>query len=397
MTRIGKILITLGILLVGFGVSALLFLAAEDPERTPVERFVPAVEVLEVRSEDASALIPSQGLVRPLRRTKISSEVGGKVVEMNESFEVGGYVDEGEMFVRIDGADFEAAVARAAAELADAELALAVEQAQAAQARRDWLRLGEEEDASPLMLREPQVANAEARVASAEAALGKARRDHERTVIRAPYAGRILERDVDLGAVLSPGSGIAELVSTGIYEVRLPVSVDDVPLLGMESGDHQPEVVFHARVGGETKQWSGRIVRSAGQVDRSARSVHLIGRVEVEGGDDGPGMDELWMPGFFVQAMIEGRTLEGVFRVPRSALREGNRLLIVDDDDILRFRRVELVHGTRDVVYVSAGLEDGERICLTSLSGVIDGETRVLPTVVEKSAGQVASPGPSLN
>jgi len=393
MTNIGKAIISIVILLFGIGAAAVLIHSRDEPEPVAVERIVPVVEVLRVEREDVRVQVPSQGMVRPLRQTRISSEVGGKVVAMDDGFEVGGYVGEGVVLVRIDSADYEAALAQAEAELANANLMLETELAQAAQAERDWRRLGGDGEASPLVLRAPQVASVRARMDSAEAVVNKARRDLERTLIRTPYAGRILDRSVDLGALVSPGAGIAELASVGKYEVYLPVSVDEVPLIELR-GEDRTEVIFEARVGGETYRWVGDIVRSSGQVDRAARSVHLVALVDAED-ETNAGMEEMWMPGFFVQATIRGRVLEGVIRVPRSALSEGNRVLVIDEDNLLRFRHVEIVHGNLDEVFIIDGLEGGELVCLTRLSGVIDGQTRVEPVVGDESAGRISGSLPS--
>ena len=74
----------------------------------------------------------------------------------------------------------------------------AEEEADAAVARREWEQLGEG-PGSPLVLREPHIAEAQAAVTAAEAALEKARLDLERTEVRAPFAGRVRHKNIDVG------------------------------------------------------------------------------------------------------------------------------------------------------------------------------------------------------
>ncbi len=77
--------------------------------------------------------------------------------------------------------------------------------------------------------------------------------------------------------------------------------------------------------------------------------------------------------GLFVQASIGGRTAERVAVVPRQALQDGGRVLVVDDENRLRFRDVELLRVEGDEALISAGLRDGERVCISMIQAPIDG------------------------
>jgi hypothetical protein len=75
----------------------------------------------------------------------------------------------------------------------------------------------------------------------------------------------------------------------------------------------------------------------------------------------------------FVEAEIVGRTVEGIYVIPRAALRVDDRVLVVDGEDRLRLRGVEILRTTRDDIVVRSGLSEGERICLSALAAVTDG------------------------
>ena len=75
----------------------------------------------------------------------------------------------------------------------------------------------------------------------------------------------------------------------------------------------------------------------------------------------------------FVEAVIEGREMSDLFRVPRSAFRGEDTLLAVDTMDRLRFRTVDVVRRVHDSVLIRSGLEEGDRVCVSLLDGPVDG------------------------
>ena len=120
----------------------------------------------------------------------VGAAVAGRVIEVSPSFVPGGFFEKGELLLRIDPFDYRQASVQATGAVAQADLRLATELAEADVARKEWEELGEGKP-TPLTLREPQVAEAQAALASARAALENAERNLERTAIAAPYAGRV--------------------------------------------------------------------------------------------------------------------------------------------------------------------------------------------------------------
>ena len=114
-------------------------------------------------------------------------------------------------------------------------------------------------------------------------------------------------------------------------------------------------------------------MRTEAEIDPRTRMVHVVARVEDPYGHGGPPGRPPLAVGAFVEASIEGRLCPGVVRVPRAALRETDQVLVVDPDDRLRFRRVDLLQAGREDVLVAKGLEDGERVCVSPLEAIVDG------------------------
>ena len=366
-----RVLLPLLVLALGIAALALLVALRRQPAPRPPVIPVPVVETVPVRYGPERVIVRAEGTVEAETRTTLVAEVGGKVLEVSPHFEDGEFVRQGELLLRIDPVDWRAALESARATLARAELALAQEEAAAAQARRDWERFGEG-DPDPLVVHEPQLARARAEVDAARAAVARAERDLARTEIRAPYDGRVLARNVDVGQVVMPGTALGSLYATDAVLVPLPVPDDelawlDVPLApGAPAG---PPVILRARFGGRERRWKGRIVRTGGQIDPKSRMVRLVARVDrpfVPGGAP-------LAPGMFVRAEIPGKLLPRAARLPRVALRGEDTVLVVDEESRVRIRKVEVLRRERDSVLVGEGLADGERIAITPLEIVTDG------------------------
>ena len=197
--------------------------------------------------------------------------------------------------------------------------------------------------------------------------------------MRSPYAGRVREKRVDVGQYISVGAPVATLYSIDVAEVRLPLpdaelQYLDLPLIyrGDRDGDG-PAVTLTATFAGGTHEWEGRVVRTEGEIDPRSRMVHVVAQVENPyGRGDEPGRPPL-AAGMYVRATIHGRTIEGVASLPRSALRSDGNVWVIDGDDRLRIRNVAVLRTDREYVYVSGGLSEGERVCVSALEVVSEG------------------------
>ena len=322
--------------------------------------------------------VESQGTVNPRTESQLVPEVSGRVTWVSPSFVSGGFFEAGDVLLRIDPFDYEQALIAARAEVARSRVLLERERAEAELARKEWEDLGQG-DGSPLTLREPQVAEMQAGVEAAGANLQRAERNLERTVVRAPYAGRVREKRVDVGQFVSVGAPVATLYSIDVAEVRLPLpDADlqylDLPLVyrGDRDGDG-PVVTLTATFAGGSYEWEGRVVRTEGEIDPRSRMVHVVAQVENPyGRGDTPGRPPL-AAGMYVRAAIHGRSIESIAVLPRRALRSGGKVWVVDADGRLRIRSVEVLRADRERVYVSDGLSEGERVCVSALEVVSEG------------------------
>ncbi|MCH9649145.1 MAG: efflux RND transporter periplasmic adaptor subunit [Deltaproteobacteria bacterium] len=390
-------------LLLGLGVLALLVKSRPQVEREVAPVVPPLVRTVTVEPKRLALTVESQGTVQPSTEASLVVEVPGKVVWVSPSFAAGGFFRAGEPLVRLDRRDFELAVVRAQAEVSRSNVRLSQIEAEAALAKAEWQELGEGRVASPLVLRLPQVEEAKAVVQAAEASLQVAKLNLERTTIRSPYAGRVRIKQADLGQYLAPGQPVGGIYGVDYAEVRLPVpnaqlAYLELPLAYRDEGGSEPGPVVELSTvfAGRTHHWQGRIVRTEGEIDPQSRLVNLVARV-----DDpyGRGQDELRPPlavGLFVEAEIQGMTLNDVTTLPRSALlstalpnsaNNEYRVLVLDREDRLRFRSVEVLRRSGSEVLVSGGLSRGERVCISTLEAPVDGMVvRTLAEPAEEAA-----------
>lgn len=382
--------LVLAVLVIGLGVMGSQELAKqlEPPSDKAPETVLPVVRTVTAETADIRISVHAQGTVVPRTESALVAEVSGRVLELSDSFAEGGFFAEGATLVRIDPTDYELARSRAELAVAQAERRLAEEKADADVARLDWERHGGEGEASELVLRVPQVREAEAALAAAEADLAKAELDVERCTVVAPYAGRVRAKSVDVGGFVQRGAPIAVVYAVDRAEVRLPIDDDELAFIDLpisfRGGGQQvegPAVLLRSEFAGKTHTWEGRVVRTEGELDPKTRMVTAV--VEVE--DPYGRSQEMERPplaiGMFVEAEIEGRLLEGVVSLPRTCMRNGDEVLVATEVGQRRLfvREVGVLRTERDRVLIGGGLEDGERVVTTPLETVVNGMRVRLP------------------
>ncbi len=375
-------LVILGLALAGVGLQ----LATREPaQRRAPEVRAPLVRVVEARPESITFVVEAQGTVAPRTASDLVPEVSGKVVWISPSLVPGGFFEAGAPLLRLDRADFLSAV-----EAARATLERARSEEDRARKNRDRQReLARQSVTSQARIDDAENAHriAAAALREARVRLDDAQRQLERTEIRAPYAGRVRTKAVDVGQFVSRGTPVARLYAVDWAEVRLPVPDRELRFLDVPLGyrpapaagqpelqrpETGPEVTLRAEFAGRQHSWTGRVVRTEGELDPKSRMVTLVARVE-DPYAVGPGDRPPLAVGMFVRAEIQGRKVPDAFVLPRAALQGEETLLVLGEGDRLEIRRVEVLRRERGRVVVGAGLQPGDRVCLTPLPGAVDG------------------------
>ena len=393
MRPAAKVILPLLVLAVAGGIAWWLIVTKPEPPQRPVPPAYTRIEATRVQPSDYQVKVETQGVIRPRTETLLIPEVSGRVLEVASYFRDGGFFEKDDLLLKIDPLNYETAVVISESNVAQARTALAEEQARGEQALENWKRLGKQGAPSDLVLRKPQLAEMEARLKAAEAELLRARRDLERTEIRAPYAGRVLEQSVDVGQYVAPGTQLAQLYAVDYVEIRLPLTNEELEFVEIpemfrgnvpdETARYGggPRVVLRGELGGRVAEREGRIVRVEGAIDQRSRQLFVVAQVEdpYRKQEDG---SLLLKFGMFVDAVVDGKTLENVFVLPRAAVRAGDEVILVEPGNRIRRQPVDAIWSDRDHVVVAdgGGLKEGDVVCLTPLAFPANG-AMVLPTI----------------
>ena len=371
------------LLFIGLGVLGIRYFINTKPAVETEEKFqlIPVVRALRAELQDMKLAVSSQGTVGPRAQTSLLPEISGRVLYISPSLVTGGFFEEGEALLRIDPYDYQLAIVQAESAIAQARLNLEQEKAEAEVSRQEWEDLGKGEAASPLVLRQPQIANAEASLESARASLEQARRNLKKTEIKAPYSGRVRQKNVDIGQYVSPGASLAQLYSVDVAEVRVPLpdaelAFVNIPLnyRGDDSGGGEgPAVLVTAEFAGQEHAWKGKIVRTEGEIDPATRMLYAIVQVEDPYGRSKDRDKPPLAVGMFVNTEIQGRRVSGVVILPRSAIRDGSTVWIVNGESRLEFRDVNVLKSETNRVIIDKGLGEGDLICISTLDAVVEG------------------------
>ena len=294
--------------------------------------------------------------------------------------EAGGFISEGETLLRLDTSDYETMQARSNASMRQAK-------AEADHAAREYGRM--KELAVDRLASESQLQDAQrlaevtsARLSDAVANLDQASLDLARAEIKAPFDAIVNTREVELGQYVNRAQSVAVLYGAGEVEVRVPLAIRqlgflDIPLglRGELSEDEAPSVIINGMYGGIEHRWQGKLVRIEASIDPNTNTVQTIIRVrQPMEAMVASGEASIPLPiGLYVNADIQGKTVSDIIALPRSVIRNNNQVLVVNAENKMFFREVEIFRLEEDNVLISGGLLPGERICISPIQAVVDG------------------------
>ena len=377
-----RIVLPIAILIGCFLISGYLIRNPTTVEEAAIEIIPVSVRVAEVNLESVDLVVGSQGKVQAAQTASLSAPVAGPVEWISSSMEAGGYVEGGQALLRLEAADFETALERSWANLQQAQAESEFADTELARMRE----LAEQRLASDSQLQDAQRrANVnKARLIDAQASYDQAQLDLDRTEIRAPFNAVIQSRDVELGQYVNRAQSVALLYGADEVEVRVPLAIRQLGFLNVPLGqrgeiseEHAPDVLLTGMYGGQKYNWPGKLVRIEASIDPSSNTVQTIIRVSQPSTDDEQdenGLRTIPLPiGLYVEADIQGRTVENIISLPRSVIRNNNQVLIVDAENKMYYREVEIFRLEEQQVLISSGILPGERICISPIQAVVDG------------------------
>ena len=360
-----------------------------------------AVEVLSLTPQTYSVILNSFGTVKPRTQSVLVSQVSGQINDVSPQFRDGGFFEKGDILVAIDDRDHQAEVKISQASLMSAKQALLEEEAKVEQALVDWQRLGNGKKPNALVLRKPQLAAAQAQVLSAQASLAKAQLVLERSKVIAPYAGRILKKQVDLGQVVANNTQLADIYAVDYVEIRLPINNRDLDFIVLpEEYRHNNKdsagssVILTSNLIGK-QRWQGKVVRTEGAIDENSQQLYIVAQIDDPYGaktysntssstnqNNNQSTHQNIAPikiGQYVNANITGKTIKNALVIPNTTIRQGSYVYVVEkagDVNVLKRKDINIRWQNSKEAIIDNGLQFGEQLVLTSL-GQVNSGTRV--------------------
>ena len=359
------------------------YLISTGPEarKKPFVERLPVVEVASLKAQDYTVTVKASGIVRAGIRTNLISEVSGRVLAISEGFKEGSYFNKNETLLKIDPSNYETALAIAESDVAANKASLDQLLEEEKSTRRSYrlaktnLKIGRAEVARLTRLLKQKVITRSALDAEQqklnqlqqrlEEAQGKlntfksrklaiqakinasiSRKKQEalnlsHTMVKAPYRGRVLKKNIDIGQFITKGSNLGTIVATDYVYVDLPVSLSQYELLGIPEAFQNktnqsatlPTVTFTSTNSRLKSSWVGKVVRTSAALDAESRQIKVIARI------DSPFIEKEGVTapvriGQYLNAQIKGITFKNVYVIDTSAVRQNKEILLLNKGQV---------------------------------------------------------------
>ncbi len=375
--KIFKFIAPVLVLALGVGVVQALVATKPAPEKKDDSLRLVSLYVDEVYTETSNITVITQGEARPKTEFDLVPQVSGRITFVAEEFAEGAEFSPNTTLIKIEDSEYKLAVVRAKAGVATAHTGLQRELATAQLKKEQWADRRGNSEPTPYALNLPQVEEARAKISSAEAELANAKLNLSRTNIKVPFLGRVMEKNIGVGQYVNIGTKLGRVFSTDRIEIRLPLTDTqmvelDLPMGYMAKNGTGHPVRLSAFVGAQENVWRGHIVRTQAAVDQRTRLVYAIAEVVDPYGIDSESGVPLAV-GLFVTAEIKSSRAQDAFVIPRLALRNADKVYVINDEDRLEIRTVEILSTSDERVLLTGGVENGERVVISTLPGAVNG------------------------
>jgi RND family efflux transporter MFP subunit len=361
--------LSIGVLVAAVAVAFILVTTKEEPPRAQKPLQGTLVEVIRISTGAHEVDLHAKGTVVPAREIVLQPELSGRVIWQSPELVAGGRFKSDQPILRIDPRDYQLAVEAFRSQVNRAKLDLAIEARRGAVAKREWNVFGEmdvSDEQRALAQREPQLEASRLALKAAQSSLKKAQLDLTRTTLRAPFNAMVVREEVDTGQLIGPQTAVARLVGTDEYHVQVSVPVGSLRSARVRNADAPgSEVTIFQRVGQETIERPGEVIRQLPDLGPGGAMARLLVNIENPLGKRG---DLPLLLGSFVDVAIGAQPIADSIRLPRVALRNGRNVYVMNDQDLLEIRDVQIAWTEPDAVLVTGGLEPNERVVTSRIA-----------------------------
>jgi RND family efflux transporter MFP subunit len=375
--RVFKFLLCSAVIATGIAGAAYIKKTAPTARKRPPALILPLVTTQSPHLAAHQIRLRAMGTVIPSKKMVLKVRVSGEVIFLHPEFIEGGFIPAGAEILKIDPRDYQLALAHKQAAVANARYALKLEMGHQEVARREWQLLKTDQPADPqdieLALRKPHLAKARADLTAARAELEQAELNLARTTLQAPFNMITVSKNVEIGSLVSPQDFLAEIIGTDEYWIKAAIATDRLKWIQIPGGDDTTGANVRIDYRNEHRR-DGVVIKLLGDLETEGRMARLLIAVKDPlnldlTGKQGPPL----LIGEYVRLDIQGRLLENVYPIPRSALRDNKNIWLVDPSGKLEIRQVAPVWRESDLVVLRDGLQAGERLIISDLSKPVAG------------------------
>ncbi|WP_447968995.1 efflux RND transporter periplasmic adaptor subunit [Nitrospira sp. M1] len=384
-----KIIVPLLILALAGGIAFSLVQNSPNPKRQSKPPQARLVDTREIHIGTHPISIEAWGVVQPAQRMTLRAQVNGEIIQVNPELVPGGRFTKGSTILRLNPKDYILDVRQRQTDLEKARAEWLIEAGNQAVAKQEFDLLGEDitEQEKALVLRSPQLNVSKANVQAAQAALSSAKLMLTRTVLTAPFDASVLQRHVDLGTYITTASDIVTLVGSKEYWVEVSVPISQlrwikIPRTPNEKGS--PVKLYHDTVWGETAFRTGSVIRLLSDLEAEGRMARILVSIQdplnlYTNNPEGPTV----LLGTYLRAEIQGKELEHVVKVDRHILHDQETVWLLNAENTLEIRQVDIAfRGPKDVL-ISNGLQHGEHLIVTDIPSPTEGMALIRMTPAE--------------
>lgn len=367
------------VIIIAAGLFAVNYLTRSTPKahRRPPTKITPRVRVQTVMPTNETVIVKATGTVIPARKITLKSRVAGEIIATHPEFSPGGFLKKGALALKVDDTDYQLVLARKQSEIVNARYAIALEKGRQEVARREWTLINKDNPADDadgdLALRKPHLEKVQADLKAARIGIRQAELNVQRTRILAPFNATILATYVETGSQITVQERLADLVGTDEYWIQAAIPVDRLKWVSIPASRRKTgsiaRVIYHANA-----ERTGSVIKLLGDLEPNGRMARLLIAIKDPLGRHHP--DPQRPPlliGEYVRVEIEGKQLNNVYKIPRTALRDGTWLWIVGPHQKLELRPVKTTWRDAEAVFLKTGLKPGDRLVISDLSTPVAG------------------------
>ncbi|MEA2012039.1 MAG: efflux RND transporter periplasmic adaptor subunit [Verrucomicrobiota bacterium] len=363
-----KIIIKIVLPLIIIGSSALyakhIYNTRPKAKKKKIEKTARMVSSLVAKKSTEQIVISANGTVMPAQKILLQSRVNGEIVKINSAFRPGAHLKKNDVILELDKDDLKLAEKKAQTTILQLKTELKLEEGRQLIAKTEWEMMGVADSATELekklALRTPQLEKIQTQIKAAEIELELVRLNLSRTTITAPFNCIVLSKKVDLGAQITTQSMLGELIGTDEYWIKISLSQKE---LGMIDTSTKSVVLIKT----DFSEWKGKVIEILPDVTTNGRMTSVLLSVKNPAKKD----EHSLLIGDYVKVNIPGKQVKNIMKISRDYLRDDNKVWIFQEG-YLHIQTIEISYKDRDFVYITQGIQSGDKIIISPISTPVE-------------------------